>query len=158
MTEILGTQMSFADLASPFGKMFRELCPAELPKEQTSQRSSRNSSALPNRKLPVCKCLRRDGQQQDAITMSWEDGALLGEYSTASTGDRPTLMQTDLSANAERRNGVGESRLSQILQDCAPQKYYLSARACQGILNRAERRGKELPEVLRTALEEQAKA
>lgn len=35
-------------------------------------------------------------------------------------------------------------------------KYYLSAKACQGILNRAKRRGKELPEMLRIALEQQA--
>ena len=37
-------------------------------------------------------------------------------------------------------------------------KYYLSARACQGILNRAEKRGKELPEILKTALVNQASA
>ena len=34
-------------------------------------------------------------------------------------------------------------------------KYRLSARACQGIINRAERRGKELPKELKEALEEQ---
>ena len=39
-----------------------------------------------------------------------------------------------------------------------PQKYYLSARACMGILSRAERRGKELPEILKTALVNQASA
>ena len=44
------------------------------------------------------------------------------------------------------------SLLSLILEDNAPQKYYLSARACQGILTRASRRGKPLPEVLRQAL------
>lgn len=37
-----------------------------------------------------------------------------------------------------------------------PEKYYLSPKACQGILRRASVRGKELPEVLRTALERQA--
>lgn len=35
-------------------------------------------------------------------------------------------------------------------------KYYLSPKACQGILRRASVRGKELPEVLRTALKRQA--
>ena len=48
---------------------------------------------------------------------------------------------------------VEESFLSEILQEGVPEKYYLSARACQGILNRASKRGKELPEVLRIALE-----
>lgn len=49
------------------------------------------------------------------------------------------------------------SLLSQILEDSAPQKYVLSAKACQGILNRAAKRGKKLPDQLRVALERQAK-
>lgn len=47
-----------------------------------------------------------------------------------------------------------ESTLWQILEANAPVKYYLSARACEGILRRAERRGKTLPPMLREALEE----
>jgi len=39
-----------------------------------------------------------------------------------------------------------------------PQRYYLSARACQGILRRAEKRGKALPELLRHALLQVAQA
>jgi hypothetical protein len=34
-----------------------------------------------------------------------------------------------------------------------PQRFYLSATACRGILRRAEKRGKVLPEPLRRALE-----
>jgi hypothetical protein len=34
-----------------------------------------------------------------------------------------------------------------------PQRFYLSGKACAGILRRAERRGKELPLPLRRALE-----
>ncbi len=49
-----------------------------------------------------------------------------------------------------------ESTLSQILEVNAPQKYYLSPKACQGILRRAEKRGKELPPLLKAALEAQA--
>jgi len=45
-----------------------------------------------------------------------------------------------------------ESHLSQILEDQPHQKYYLSAKACLGIIRRAERRGKELPEPLLKAL------
>jgi hypothetical protein len=33
-----------------------------------------------------------------------------------------------------------------------PQRFFLSATACQGILRRAEKRGKQLPEQLRQAL------
>jgi hypothetical protein len=47
-----------------------------------------------------------------------------------------------------------ESTLSRILQANAPEKYYLSARACEGILRRAERRGKVLPPMLKEALDE----
>ena len=76
--------------------------------------------------------------------MTWADGPLLGEYTMLSSGESP------------REENV--SRLSQILQDSAQQKYYLSARACLGILNRASKRGKELPEILKTALENQINA
>lgn len=47
-----------------------------------------------------------------------------------------------------------ESTLSQILDLNAPEKYSLSVRACQGILNRAKKRGKELPAMLLDALTE----
>ena len=46
-----------------------------------------------------------------------------------------------------------ECLLSDILEvGNIPPKFYLSERACQGILNRAERRGKKLPEMLYRAL------
>jgi hypothetical protein len=47
--------------------------------------------------------------------------------------------------------------LSQILEANPLTKYSLSPRACQGILRRAEKRGKELPEMLQKALERVAK-
>ena len=71
--------------------------------------------------------------------MKWEDdGAWLGECMTRNTGEYP--------------NAAVESRLSQILEATPPVKYSLSAKACQGILRRAERRGKDLPEPLKTVL------
>jgi hypothetical protein len=56
-------------------------------------------------------------------------------------------------------NVAVESFLSQILQptEDVPEKYYLSSRACLGILRRAKERGKELPEELKAALERQAR-
>ena len=39
-----------------------------------------------------------------------------------------------------------------------PQRFYLSAKACQGILRRAEKRGKKLPDTLRLALETTVRA
>ncbi len=44
--------------------------------------------------------------------------------------------------------------LSDVLETGdVPQRYFLSARACVGILRRAEKRGKELPAPLKAALE-----
>ena len=77
-------------------------------------------------------------------TSSWEtDGALLTEFLTLNIGESPSVAD--------------ESTLSQILIPNAPEKYYLSAKACEGILRRAERRGKTLPPLLKTALEQQIK-
>ena len=79
----------------------------------------------------------------DGKWRSWETGgALRGVYSTHSFGECPSVAV--------------ESRLSQILEDTPHRKYYLSARACKGILNRAERRGKALPEELYRALMQQS--
>ena len=48
----------------------------------------------------------------------------------------------------------GVCSLSDVLETGAvPQRYYLSARACQGILRRAAKRGKAPPPLLRRALE-----
>lgn len=66
------------------------------------------------------------------------DGAWLGDSSTLNIGECP------------REENV--SLLSWILQVDVPEKYYLSAKACRGILTRASRRGKKLQELLETAL------
>jgi hypothetical protein len=49
----------------------------------------------------------------------------------------------------------GACSLSDILEapGSVPRRYFLSARACRGILRRAEKRGRELPKGLRVALE-----
>lgn len=104
--------------------------------EKTLPQSSKKRSGSSSRKPPLFLCLKRDGPQTDA---SWvTDGALLGEFSTHSFGESP-------------RDGV-ESYLSQILEDTPHPKYFLPAKACLGILNRAARRGKDLPEALKAAL------
>ena len=45
--------------------------------------------------------------------------------------------------------------LSDVLDEDADPKYNLSSKACRGILNRANKRGKKLPEVLEEALRAQ---
>ena len=59
---------------------------------------------------------------------------------------------------SECPNGAEESSLLQVLWGGAliPQKYFLSAKACLGILRRAMSRGKQLPPLLKAALERTA--
>ena len=54
----------------------------------------------------------------------------------------------------EMPNEIIQSRLSDILEDSPDPKYNLSAKACLGILTRASRRGKEMPPMLKEALEQ----
>ena len=51
-------------------------------------------------------------------------------------------------------NAEGVCSLSDILETGdVPQRYFLSAKACRGILRRAEKRGRALPGLLKAALE-----
>ena len=138
MTEQMDGQVSLFAHDTWSGKMCRERSAATTGK--TLPPSSKKRSGSSSRKPPLFLCLKKDGLQADA---SWEtDGALLGEFSTHSFGESP-------------KDGV-ESHVSQILEAEPRPKYCLSAKACQGILNRAARRGKDLPEALKTALEAQS--
>lgn len=80
-------------------------------------------------------------------------GLSLGELTTLRTGEKPseTAVQEMLSVWGPH-SVAEESRLSQILEDNPQEKYSLSAKACQGILRRAERRGKDLPKLLKAVL------
>lgn len=87
--------------------------------------------AVPQAGWAYADCISGDG---------W--GALHTEFLTRNIGESPSAAV--------------ESTLSQILEANVPKKYYLSAKACEGILRRAERHGKELPPMLKTALEQQS--
>ena len=120
-------------------------CPVPLvqehPKARTSGSSWKRSSAL--KAIPF-----------QSLDLTPGAGNLLGEFywelispwhggaSTLNTGVSP--------------KDAKESSLSQILQADPPLKYYLSPKACLGILRRAFERGKELPPKLEGALKIQA--
>ena len=130
MTERMDGQVTWSDLGLWYGKT----CPehSQATKGETSRQSSKRSSASQSRKPPILKCLKKAGTPGGATTMKWEDdGAWLGECMTRNTGESP--------------NAAVVSRLSQILEATPQAKYSLSAKACQGILRRAERRGKAYP-------------
>ena len=113
----------------------------ERPRAKTSGSFWRRSSAL--NAIPF-----------QSLDLTPGAGNLLGEFywelispwrggaSTLNTGVSP--------------KDVKESSLSQILQADPPLKYYLSPKACLGILRRAFERGKELPKKLERALKIQA--
>ena len=57
-------------------------------------------------------------------------------------------------STSESPSAAVESSLSDILETGdVPQRYFLSAIACRGILGRAKKRGKTLPAALAAALE-----
>ena len=113
----------------------------ERPRAKTSGSFWRRSSAL--NAIPF-----------QSLDLTPGAGNLLGEFywelispwrggaSTLNTGVSP--------------RDAKESSLSQILQADPPLKYYLSPKACLGILRRAFERGKELPKKLERALKIQA--
>lgn len=88
----------------------------------------------------------------------------IGEFRSDADG----FLSLPISTGSQRRRfcltlNCGEkpripnpTKLSEILQENPDEKYRLSAKACQGILNRANRRGKELPPELKAALEAQS--
>ena len=159
--------------AMPSGKTYPDACHRESRKGQTSKLFSRSSSASQSRMLPMFLFLKRDGQSQES---SWENiGPWLtrsmmpngGGFHSAENGCVSLLTTTDtllpgfsLELNfGEMPKVPNPTKLSDVLEETTVDpRYYLSSRACQGILNRASKRGKELPEILKTALENQINA
>ena len=128
-------QISFLD--SLCGKMSQERSQATA--ETTSGPSSKRSA--PCAKTTLSFLDLRPGMGGNLLGAYWETvTALPGGYTTPRGG--------------EFRSDGGECTLSQILDLNAPEKYSLSPTACAGIIRRAEKRGKELPDMLREALME----
>ena len=117
-----------------------KMCPEHS--RQTAARTSKPSSkaSAPSKKIKLIFLDMRNGRMPEK---SWQTITQShGGFSMLNTGEFP--------------NEENASTLSQILEAGVPVKYYLSRRACLGILRRASSRGKELPKILKTALERQA--
>ena len=119
---------------SLFGRTYQEPFPATT--EKTSGRFWKNLPALTTRR---CHSWTHEGGR-------WSKAGAI-------TGNGWSLAWRQLDS---QYFGVAPAQkayrsLSLDLEVNAPEKYYLSARACQGILTRASRRGKKLPELLQTA-------
>ena len=120
------------------GKMFSGL--SVQIKDKTSSKSSRN--------LQRPKFLFLD------LTRTEKSFGQMPEWSEQTTERFPT--EHLIVSIGESPNVVKESFLSSVLESNVPAKYFLSSRACLGILRRAEKRGKKLPEVLEMALRQQS--
>ena len=128
-------QISFLD--SLCGKTSQE--PSAATEAKTSSQSSKRSAPSARKTLMFLDL--RPGMGGNLLGAYWEmDTVLPGGSMTLNTGESP--------------NVVRESTLSQILQQNAPEKYSLSPIACAGIIRRAEKRNKTLPDMLREALME----
>jgi len=127
-------QISFLD--SEFGKTSPER--SAPTRETTSEQCSKPSA--PSVTIPYM-CLDLRTGYGNLLGAYWETVSVShGKSMTLSTG--------------QCRKGAKEFTLSQILQQDAPEKYSLSPRACAGIIRRAQKRGKVLPDMLREALME----
>lgn len=116
---------------SLFGRMYPELF------QVTTERIL--EPCLKKSQTPIFQCLQvANGQPQEWL----EGGRLtpLGESLMLNIGEYPSVEN--------------ESTLSEILEDNVPEKYYLSPKACLGILRRAKNKGRKLPDNLRIALEQ----
>ena len=124
-----------------YGKMFPAPLVQERQRAKTSESFWRRSSALtaiPFQSLDLTPGAGNLlGEFYWELISPWRGGA-----STLNTGVSP-------------RDARGSS-LSQILEEDPSTKYYLTAKACSGILRRAFERGKALPKKLERALKIQA--
>ncbi len=134
-------QLLIYDLDSWCGKMFPEPSPAGNRKGRTSGLSLKKLSELSS--IPFMSLDLTPGAGNLLDEFYWE---ILSPWRGAS------LM---LNTGASPRDAV-VSTLWQILEDKPHPRYYLTRKACLGILRRASERGKPLPEQLRIALEIQA--
>ena len=131
-------QISMFDRVLPRGRMSPERFPAR--REKTSKSSLKSSCTLKNHTFMLLDLRPGAG---NILGPCWEyDPVWLGPPGTLNTSESP--------------KGVVGSSLSQILQAIVQLKYYLSRKACLGILKRSQKRGKPLPAQLKAALMAQA--
>ena len=152
----MGVQMSIFDLDLSFGKTSQELSQATAEKIlEPSWKNFVESKKVVFQFLNLTTESGRIAEQSPAT-----ECLCVGDLWTLNTSEylnaeKGSPLSWITGVTTQRTYYYRESRLSEILQTDASEKYYLSVKACEGILRRADKRGKELPEVLKTALENQ---
>lgn len=134
MSKQISMEEYLSDLGLWCGKTYQGLSRATT--ERTSEECSKKSRELPTVQ-PIFLDLR--GGIGAPLVSLWETDILSrGEYMMLNFGECPS----------EERGSL----LSLILEEAPPPKYFLSAKACRGILERATKKEKKLPKQLEDAL------
>lgn len=137
-----------SDQGSRSGRTSEALSPATPAR--TSERSLPSLYGSSNRKLPIFLYLRKDGPTPEWCTGT--DGPSPGLPIAPAFLEFPSGESASLWSRTSGDYLPVRSCLSAVLDYSENRKYWLSPKACLGILRRAERRGKTLPEELKTAL------
>lgn len=171
MTSGMGEQLTLQGLGMLSMKTYQARSQATETNSEavkTSAASSKHSHKS-SKKMFAFLDLRANGPQAEAS--SWTTDRFLGECMTLNSSECHKdgsasvcyVTSTDLQHQgfcltlnlSEKPRIANPSLLSEILEEEADERYNLSSKACRGILNRANKRGKRLPEVLEEALRSQ---
>ena len=171
MTSGMGEQLTLQGLGMLSMKTYQEHSQATETNSaavKTSAASSKRSHKSA-KKMFAFLDLRASGPQADAS--SWTTDQLLGECMTLNSSECHKdgsaslcyVTSTDLQHQgfcltlnlSEKPRVANPTLLSDILEEDVDERYNLSSKACRGILNRANKRGKKLPEILEEALKAQ---
>ena len=145
-------------------------CPERLvvesQKEQISDASSKNWQELKTHKFQYLCLINGCHRDVSRVVIGLLHGEptmhSIGEFpkdaeESASLQDSTIPMQPTSYFNCSEKPTVPRpTKLSQVLEENPDKKYWLSPKACLGILRRAENRGKKLPELLERTLKRQS--
>lgn len=99
-------------------------------------------------RMSPASCRMIAGERWEPSSPSWGNSGIGGPTECLTLNIAEWAVSDALSPNA-----AAVCSLSDILETTpVPQRYYLTAKACAGILRRAEKRGKDLPPLLQRAL------
>ena len=150
------------------GKMSQELSARESQRAEISDVSSRSWQESKTLKFQYLCLTKGNGCRQDVSKEMI--GAYAGEPTTHSFGESPsedgesaslpvsttqTLMKSSFNCS-EEPTIPRPSKLSQILETHPEKRYFLSPKACLGIIWRAENKARQLPERMDAILQIQS--
>lgn len=141
------------DLLSRFGKMFPDYSHPALV--ESAEGNAKDAEHSPGQMM-TCASFAEVMNLRDEFYRSIEGPTSLRSFPRlGSSGivEHGQCLTLNSLALHSADDAYSVCSLAQILEPDVAQKYFLSPRACRGILRRAEKRGRNLPPMLRQALE-----